>query len=332
VKRDDRTGADAPVLFALLGTAHIHVPDYVAVLTTHPKARLTAVYPGDARWRHPIPVGAVLCCAEAQEALSRADAALIASTTAEHEELLGAVLNAGMPALIEKPLAANAELAGRMATSVRHPTIAAAMFLRHAPAVRRLRELYVEGVVGPALEVSASFSHDGLDAGIFADKAAWMLVPECGAVGGFADLGIHLIDLIRWLLADIAPDERAVTVARARLRSRAGLPLDIGGEALLDWNGVRVSIRAAWDENPGGLHIAIRGPRGSLTVHDAQLEITPLDRRLPRREQYPLHRASAVLEAFIADLRLGSSGDGANARDLAACADLLDRIYSRSSG
>lgn len=305
------------------------MPDYLSIFATDPRVRLTAVYDGDPRWRHPIPSGVAARCQDAAQALSHADAALIASTTAEHEGLLDAVLEARLPALVEKPLAANAVLAERMASRIQSPSVTTAMFLRQAPAVRRLRALYDDGFVGPACEVFSSFSHNGLDAGFFTGAAEWMLDPECGAVGGFADLGIHLIDLMHWLLRESDSDYQP-SVVRARIRRRVGTPLDVGGGAVLDWRGVRVSVRAAWDENPGGLHIEIRGPRGTLAVHDTRLEIKPVDGRRPSVEWYPPHRASAALEAFIDDLCFTPSGEAANTRDLTACAKLLDRIYRRA--
>ncbi|WP_190125531.1 Gfo/Idh/MocA family protein [Streptomyces inusitatus] len=285
-----------PLRVAVLGTAHVHLPDHLAAIEQHPDARLAALHPGEPPWRTPVP-GAPLARTPAQ-ALSGADAAVLASTTAENGPLLELALAAGVPVLAEKPLGADpAETAGLVA-AIEAAAVPAttAMFLRRAPALRRVRTLLAEGALGPVVSGHLRFSHAGLADGVFTGGAGWMLLPEHGGRGGFADLALHLVDLLRWL------DPSAPLGMRARrLRHHGRRPLDVGGTALLDWGGATVSVHAGWTVRPGGTHLHLEGEEGSVTV-DGGLLTLATGGGTRRTEHHPPPRAGDALGAFLDQL------------------------------
>lgn len=187
---------------AILGTAHPHLADHLRVLAGH--AEVCAVHPGR------YPTGAsrrlhelrdVPVAADAAAALVDAEFALVCSTTAEHRELIATAVRAGTPVLVEKPLAATATEAAASAHLVATAggRVAVAMFLRCAPALRRAGEFLAEGRLGELVARDALFTHPGLLDGFFADAGAmWMLEPSWGGGSAFADLVVHLVDLLRW--------------------------------------------------------------------------------------------------------------------------------------
>ncbi|MEV7023727.1 Gfo/Idh/MocA family oxidoreductase [Kitasatospora sp. NPDC093558] len=314
--------SDAPnrprLRVAVLGTAHIHLADHLAVLRAD--GSLTAVLPDHPPWRADLP--GVRWAPTARAALSGADAAVICSTTARHDELLHDTLAAGVPALVEKPLAANSARTARLIEPIgRAPAlVTTAMFLRCAPALRRVRTLLADRRIGEPTGADLAFCHPGLLDGIFTGRTAWMTSPAHGGTGAFADLGIHLLDLLRWLRPD-AP----FAVRGAVLRRRPGLAVDVGGTALLDWGGVPVTVRADWTTRPGGLRLRFDGTAGSVAVEDGTVLLS-VDGRTGV-EAYRPAAAGDALTAFLAALRGDRSAwSPPTPADLTACAEALDAV------
>ncbi|MGW1746559.1 Gfo/Idh/MocA family protein [Streptomyces sp. NPDC002092] len=315
-------GAPRPRI-AILGTAHPHLPDHLRALAG--RAEVCAVHPGryrpDTCLRH-----AGLCgvphAADAASALAHAQLALVCSSTAEHAELLGAVARTGTPVLVEKPLAATAaetaELARTLTAAGARVTLA--MFLRRAPSLRRARELLADGRLGQLVAGDAWFTHPGLLDGLFADTgASWMLSPPWGSRGAFADLGIHLVDLLRWLCP-----EAPLTVRAASLRPLpAGGPGDAGGTALLDWGSTPVALHAGWSSRPGGIRLRLEGTRGTLQVHGGDLTLVRKDGVLTETHRPPA--AGDAMAAFLAGWSRQDQESAALA-DAVACARVLEAV------
>ncbi|XVS68036.1 Gfo/Idh/MocA family protein [Actinosynnema sp. CA-299493] len=283
----------AALKVALLGTAHVHLADHLDALRRDGRVELVAAHHGDERWWTSLPgVPAV----DLDEALALADAVIVASTTAGHARLLPGVVAAEVPALVEKPLGAD-DLATRSLAAlvdVGRAPVTTAMFLRCAPALRRVRALLTERFCGELSSAHVRFTHPG---GLFTGPAGWMLDRRWGAVGGFADLGVHLLDLLVWLCPDVPLRASSLTV-----RHVPDLALDVGGVALIDWGGVPVSVHAGWTSRPGGLHLHFEGAEGSLTVDGGRL----LARRAGSGGEVSCHPGPAAgdaVTAFLAQLR-----------------------------
>ncbi|MER6078007.1 Gfo/Idh/MocA family oxidoreductase [Streptomyces sp. NPDC001833] len=304
---------------AVLGTAHPHLADHLRALTG--RAEVVAVHEGRLPWGgagpHPGLRG-VPVVPDAAAALAGAQLALVCATTAEHPELLTAVARAGLPVLVEKPLAAGLagtqELADRLAAA--GTAVTTAMFLRCAPALRRARSLLAEGRLGRLVACDAWFTHPGLLDGLFTDAgAAWMRDARWGARGAFADLGVHLVDLLRWLRP-----EAGLRVRGAVLHPPPdGLPGDAGGTALLDWGAVPAALHAGWLSRPGGVRLRLEGTRGTLQVAGGELTLATADGTLTEA-----HRPPAAGDAMIAFLT--GAGELADAADAVACARVLEEI------
>ncbi|MEU8730943.1 Gfo/Idh/MocA family oxidoreductase [Streptomyces tendae] len=310
---------------AILGTGHVHLRDHLAVIARDPEAELVAVHDGALVTGASRP-SAARPSPSAEQALEGADAAVIASTTAEHRRLLELTTAAGVPALVEKPLGTTARAAARLTPLLATTTVPSttAMFLRCAPALRRVRTLLTQGALGPVAHVHARFTHPGLLDGVFAGDAAWMLTPEHGGTGGFADLGIHLIDLLSWL----APHQH-LQVRGAELTRRHGCRLDVGGLALLTWGGAPVSLHAGWTSRPGGFLLRVEGEQATVEVGAQGTELSVVTGRAVRghHERHPPIRAGAALEAFLDSLRARSRWDAPTPADIENTAVLLDAVH-----
>jgi predicted dehydrogenase len=283
----------------------------MAVIERDSRAELSAVVPG------PPSAAAVT------SALDGSDAAVICSTTAGHHDWLRHVVAGGVPALVEKPLAATAEETAVLTGLIRRARrpVTTAMFLRCAPALRRARTLLAGRELGEIVGAGLRFSHAGLLDGVFDAGAGWMLDPARGGTGAFADLGVHLIDLLCWL----RPGAR-IAVRGAFLRGRPDMAVDTGGSALLDWDGVPTTLHAGWTARPGGVRLRVEGTRGTLTVRGGTLRLRGRDAGTyagDHVEEYAPPSAGDATTAFLAGLRGGASWQPPCAADMALCAQVL---------
>lgn len=192
-------------------------------------------------------------------------------------------LSRGLPVYCEKPLARNLVEAQEMTAAAAAarpyglPTHVAFM-LRYLPAVRQVKALLEGSALGQIFHFRATMFH-----GSYLDPErphAWRLNWERSGGGALADLGSHLIDLLRFFLGEIAW-VRAET--RTFIQDRPGG----SGERLLsvdvdDWAALTLAFRsgavgtlevtrmaAGAKEDTG---ISLYGSRGSahIDTHDPE--------------------------------------------------------------
>lgn len=128
---------------------------------------------------------------EALEHVS-ADAALVASPSALHEEHVLACIDAGLAVLVEKPLAPDVEAARRMidhARRARRPLVVAEQF-RFVPAERTVRKLVMDGVLG-RLSNATLVDRRRMPAGTQGDWMATIEYPQ------LQEVAVHHFDSLR---------------------------------------------------------------------------------------------------------------------------------------
>lgn len=128
------------------------------------------------------------------------DALAVAVPPDAREDLVTAGLDAGVLVVTDKPLAQDAATAERLARRARSaPGRAVVCFQWRAnPALRRLRTLCADGTLGSVLTVDLEFQHDFLAGD--ATKWRWRHRRDAGGAGALADLGVHMFDVLRWLV------------------------------------------------------------------------------------------------------------------------------------
>ncbi|MEK6602608.1 MAG: Gfo/Idh/MocA family oxidoreductase [Candidatus Binatota bacterium] len=154
-------------------------------------------------------------------ALKGLDAVSIAAPPYLHHPIVMEAFARGLHVLCEKPLALNRREAETMVlraeeTKRVHMT---AFNFRFIPAMTRMKELLEEGYVGDRI-----YHVDGV---WFSERRAdlnaslsWRYKKELAAVGALGDVGVHLIDLIRWLVGDF----RKVCAHAATFTKERSLP------------------------------------------------------------------------------------------------------------
>lgn len=134
------------------------------------------------------------------------NAVYIATPPDTHKDLALRVLAAGKPVYVEKPMAmtyaesqeivAAAEKAGQK--------LFVAFYRRALPYFLKVRELLDSGAIGVPLTVGIRFFRAESAADRDADHLPWRLRKEVGGDGYFYDLAPHTLDILDFLLGEIA--------------------------------------------------------------------------------------------------------------------------------
>ena len=163
---------------------------------------LTAVCDADPARRASAPAGAVQFATAAE--LLNADAcdAVVVSTPPDsHAELAVHAMERGKHVIVEKPIAHTAQASAQMLQCATRTgrTLTVGFNHRYFKGVKHMREAIVRGDLGELRFVKAYTGHVGLPE----LKSPWMY--DKGVMGGgtLMDNGIHVIDLMRYLMGDV---------------------------------------------------------------------------------------------------------------------------------
>lgn len=127
------------------------------------------------------------------------DAVLVTTPNVCHfQDVLAATL-AGKPVLCEKPMAMDSNQCRQMVEAAREAGVllGVAQVFRFEESTRRLRERIAAGDIGRPLLARAEFSYSGIG-----HARAWLYERSISGGGPIADVGVHCIDALRYLLQD----------------------------------------------------------------------------------------------------------------------------------
>ncbi len=127
------------------------------------------------------------------------DAIIVATPNALHCEDVLLALRHGKPVLCEKPMALNAAQAQEMTRAAQEAglLLGVAQVFRFEASTNRLRARIAAGEIGTPVLARAEFSFDGRD-----HSRSWLLDRQIAGGGPLADVGIHCIDALRYILND----------------------------------------------------------------------------------------------------------------------------------
>jgi len=113
-----------------------------------------------------------------------------------------AALEHGKHVLCEKPLGRNHDEARRMVEAARQRDLILKTGFnhRHHPAIWKAHEMCEQGAIGAPLFVRAVYGHGGRPG---YDKE-WRADADLAGGGELLDQGVHIVDLCRWFLGDMA--------------------------------------------------------------------------------------------------------------------------------
>ncbi len=191
---------------------------------------------------------------------SAIEAVIVATPPSSHEDLVSACLSGGKHVLCEKPLATTLGGAERLvaAANTAGLCLATGFNMRYTPAAILARRLIDEGAIGELDHIRAFHGHPGGQE--FTHD--WIRDPAVSGGGTLMDNGIHLIDLTRWFLGDVA--ETGGMTSNHTWQTPDG---DDNGFLLLrNQAGNVATLHASWTEWRGyGYRLELYGTEGFVT-------------------------------------------------------------------
>ncbi len=263
-----------------IGKVHAHAYDSIPLCFSNPKvnARLAAVLrSGTGRDQELLKnLGAPLETADPAEFFAQdLDVVDVCSPNYLHLEHITAAAEKKQHIYCEKPLALNLAEARIMAEKTDRAGVLthSAFVMRYYPAARQAKAILASGALGEIYNFRAYLFHNS-----YMDPQrpiSWRLQHELSGGGALADLGVHCIDLVRYLLGDADWVQcRTRTVITSRPKSAGSsemVPVDVDDWALCTL-GLRNGAQGVVETTRmgGGIgdtsRIQIFGSRGSLEI------------------------------------------------------------------
>jgi len=199
------------------------------------------------------------------------DVVCVCSPNAFHAEHSIAALKAKAHVICEKPMAATMSQARAMiaAAKANGRQLMVAHNQRMSAGHVRGKQIYQSGLLGKCLGFRTSFSHGGPQGWSVDGQQCHFFKKKLAVLGALADLGVHKLDLLRWLLED---DFVEVCGFYGRLdRDKAGKCEvdDIAFAALRTAKGAMGSLYAGWMNKSGCINeTVLYCQRGVLRLED----------------------------------------------------------------
>jgi 1,5-anhydro-D-fructose reductase (1,5-anhydro-D-mannitol-forming) len=255
------------------------------------------------------------------------DAVFVATPDALHLSDVTAALRAGKPVLCEKPMAMNAAEVEKMIAAAKAASLplGVAQVFRFEESTRRLRDRIAHGSIGRPVLSRAEFCYPG-----FESARTWITDPSLATGGPIADVGVHCIDALRFILND-----EVVAVSCSAVQDELSGRVECGGAITLEFTRhtlatVSVSTRAQYRTL-----LEFTGEHGVLTAFDGlnverpvTLEFRPsADPRHIEKEEVSNHLAYArQFDAFALAVR-GQTAFPAPAEEGLRNQQVLDAAY-----
>lgn len=197
------------------------------------------------------------------------DGVVIATPSGLHAEQTIACLERGLAVFCQKPLGRDAEeTAIVVETARRHNRLLwVDLSYRHVAGMDILRGLARKGALGRVFAVDAVFHN------AYGPDKAWFFDPRQAGGGCMMDLGIHLLDLVQWLLDFPVVDEvRSRLYARGeRLDGRRDIVEDYAVAELRHEGGGIARIACSWNLDAGCdavISLEIHGSGGGAALRN----------------------------------------------------------------
>lgn len=224
------------------------------------------------------------------------DLVSVCVANAYHAETTIKALKSGKNVLCEKPMAITYEECEKMVEAANES--GRRLFIGHnqrlTPAHKKAKQLIESGAMGNVLTFATSFCHAGPESwSIDKGKGTWFFKKSAAAFGSMADLGIHKIDLVRYLIGD----EISSIYSEMRVLDKTfedGSPIEVDDnsvEVIHFRNGAFGTVTTSWTQYGGennqtqincknGVLKLYMDPNYSLTVThpDGKVDLYDLDR------------------------------------------------------
>jgi len=159
---------------------------------------------------------------------ARPDAVVVCSNNATHRQMTVDAFEAGAHVLCEKPMSVSLEDAAAMIEMGKKTgkKLMIAHNQRMSAAYRKAKKILASGELGKVLTFRTVFGHPGCEFWAIDGTSSWFFDKSLAAFGCVADLGVHKVDLMRWLL-DEEFDEVCAYCATLDKHTPDGAPVSV---------------------------------------------------------------------------------------------------------
>jgi predicted dehydrogenase len=265
----------APMMFALVGAAHIHTPNYIRLLKKRADVKVKCVWDHDhARAQKAATTlgSRVVDDPKAIWADPEIKAVVICSETNLHRELVLPAAQAGKHVFAEKPMGIGSSESYAMADALEKAGVlfTTGYFMRTDPLNLFLKQQVDKGSFGKITRVQASNCHNGSLGHWFDTDWRWMADPKIAGVGAYGDLGTHSLDLLMWMFGDVDTLTADIKVVTGNYGD-----CDESGEALLKFkNGITGTLAAGWVDVSDPVPMLISGTEAHAFLDRGKLFFT----------------------------------------------------------
>jgi predicted dehydrogenase len=294
--------AGKTVVLAFAGVAHIHTPSFINLLKKREDVTVKSVYDHDAARAAQRARDLGAKAVDTPDAIfndPEVQGVVITSETNRHPELVLGAAKAKKHMFAEKPLGITAKESYEMAAAIEQAGVlfTTGYFMRTDPKHIFLKDQIAKGAFGIVTRVRGSNCHSGSLGGWFDTEWRWMADPKIAGVGAFGDLGTHSLDIMMWLLGDVA----GATAEIMTVTGRYGKETDETGEGLMKFQAGPVgTLAAGWVDVANPVTLVVSGTEGHAAIINDQLFITGKKiegadgktpyTRLPEAPPAPMHQ------------------------------------------
>ncbi|MEX2237016.1 MAG: Gfo/Idh/MocA family oxidoreductase [Dehalococcoidia bacterium] len=198
------------------------------------------------------------------------DAVDVCTINSLHAPIAIAAAQAGKHVLVEKPMAVSLEQADAMVAAAESAgtVLMVAHNLRFIPLFAELQRIVAEGTLGRVLSARASFMHAGPDEA-WGASSDWFWREEAAGGGALLDLGIHMIDLLRWTVGREVTEVSALTARLEKptfAEDNAFLLMRFEGDVI-------AGLQTSWTARPfPDTQMVIQGEKGRAVLGQSSKE------------------------------------------------------------
>jgi UDP-N-acetylglucosamine 3-dehydrogenase len=190
------------------------------------------------------------------------DAVSVATPNFLHAPMTIAACNARKHVLVEKPITVSMKDADAMITAAKKNKVILMVEQVHRfmPHHEKAHELLQSGIIGKVTTIRGYFGHMGPE--YWSPTGKWFFNKKEAVGGAMADLGIHAIDTIRYILG-----KEVVRVAAFVGALEKKIEIEDNGVCIMQFDdGTFGTLAASWTYKPGSMQYTFYGTKGTMWV------------------------------------------------------------------
>lgn len=262
------------------------------------------------------------------------DGVVIATPSAMHAEQCVAALSHGKAVFCQKPLARTVSETKEVVNAARAADrlLSVDFSYRHLAGMEKLREMIAGGELGDIFAVDLTFHN------AYGPDKPWFYDYNLAGGGCVMDLGIHLVDLVLWLL-----DGKQVENVSSHLFQHGKLieppcpVVEDYAQASFQLGSTHVRLQCSWNLHAGqdaAIEARLQGTLGAVDVHNVggsffDFEVNHLqDTQSEQLAGYPDAWGGRALTAWVESLSRSVRYEP-SVESALKVAEVIDRIYCR---